>query len=123
VSDGVTFGPVRTTDDGAEIDVRVPPTFVGFDGHFPGAPVLPGMCHVDLAVRAAEKVSGRDLRLTEVARARFHRTVSPGEDLRVRVRLVDDDPGTVRVETEHRVAGELAATLSLLCAPCDAGHA
>ena len=39
---------ISSTSDAAEAIVVLEEDFAGFVGHFPGAPVLPGMCHVDL---------------------------------------------------------------------------
>ncbi|MEV6596747.1 hypothetical protein AB0M36_07755 [Actinoplanes sp. NPDC051346] len=54
-----------------------------FDGHFPDRPVLPGVCLVDLADRAAQVlglVTGTPL---VVERARFTGAALPGDRLRL----------------------------------------
>lgn len=77
--------PLNDAADPAEFAVVLDPAFVGFAGHFPGAPVFPGMCQVDLVLRAAAVVAGEDLDLVEIERARFKRRATPGEELRIRV--------------------------------------
>jgi len=104
-------GPVLPA--AAEFAVLLDPAFVGFAGHFPGAPVLPAMCHVDLAVRAASLAAGATLELVEIERARFTRRVGPGEEMTIRVRFGSETGGTRTVKADHRVGGEAAARMSL----------
>jgi 3-hydroxyacyl-[acyl-carrier-protein] dehydratase len=52
-----------------------------FDGHFPGAPVLPGVVLLDEAIRAIELDDGGDPRCWRVASMKFLRAVTPGETL------------------------------------------
>lgn len=49
-----------------------------FDGHFDGAPILPGVAHLWLAVRAAEPLSGGRV-LRGVRGVRFTRALGPGD--------------------------------------------
>ena len=52
-----------------------------FDGHFPGAPVLPGVVLLDEAIRAIELADGGGPRCWRVASVKFLRPVAPGERL------------------------------------------
>ena len=52
-----------------------------FDGHFPGAPVLPGVVLLDEAIRAIELGDGGAPRCWRVASVKFLRAVVPGEAL------------------------------------------
>jgi UDP-N-acetylglucosamine acyltransferase len=64
-----------------------------FVGHFPGAPVFPGvvLCEA-LAQLATVMADDATLRLVGVERARFRRPVLPGEVLHLEVRAVADGP-------------------------------
>jgi 3-hydroxymyristoyl/3-hydroxydecanoyl-(acyl carrier protein) dehydratase len=65
-----------------------------FDGHFPGAPVLPGVVLLDAAIRAIELADGSEPRCWRVTAVKFLRLVGPGEALVLeRERLAS---GTVR---------------------------
>ena len=52
-----------------------------FDGHFPGAPVLPGVVLLDETIHAMELVGGGPPRCWRIASVKFPRAVGPGEPL------------------------------------------
>jgi 3-hydroxymyristoyl/3-hydroxydecanoyl-(acyl carrier protein) dehydratase len=101
----------RLAPDRAECFLRLPPEYPGFQGHFPGEPVLPGMCHLALAVHAAGAAFERVMRLSTVLKARFSRKVVPGEELRILLTLEGDAGGPIRVRAMHWVAEEPAAEI------------
>ena len=88
--------------------------YPGFLGHFPGDPILPGMCQVLLCCEAISLLLGGRVDLTEVRRARFRRKVRPGEDIGIRLRWELLEDGTAEVRTVHTVGDERAAELHLL---------
>lgn len=106
-------GETSAEPDGALACVfRLPFDYNGFNGHFPGAPLLPGMCHVDLALHAVRIAVGAPVSLAGIVRARFHRKVRPGENLRVVVRR-DGGAMSASWRATHTVSEELAAELVL----------
>ncbi len=48
-----------------------------FAGHFPGHPVLPGVCELQLVKEVLEQVAGRPLLLAEAAQVKFLQFISP----------------------------------------------
>jgi len=79
-------------DKGLEAEARVPAASHWYDGHFPGAPILPGIAQVSLALDLAGRLAGRAPRLAGLRRLRFRRVVAPGEVLTVRVAPVTGAP-------------------------------
>ena len=71
------------SDGVAEGVFAFPGSFPGFAGHFPGAPVLPGVLVLKLGELMASLAAGVPLRPLGVERAKFARPVRPGEPLRV----------------------------------------
>jgi 3-hydroxymyristoyl/3-hydroxydecanoyl-(acyl carrier protein) dehydratase len=68
-----------------ELDLHVPPDLVYFDGHFDGAPVLPGVTQIDWAIRYGREylhVEGAFVRLEAI---KFHRLIHPGATVRLRL--------------------------------------
>jgi 3-hydroxyacyl-[acyl-carrier-protein] dehydratase len=79
----------RTAPDTVAVDVDADSAV--FIGHYPGRPVVPGVCLVDLVCRAATTLglSSAGPGLT-VRRARFMTPVLPGDRLTVAVSAVGD---------------------------------
>lgn len=61
-------------------------SFIGFQGHFPGQPVLPAVVQLAAVRLLVEKSIGRELSLRKVKRAKFKRVVLPGKRLKVLVK-------------------------------------
>jgi 3-hydroxyacyl-[acyl-carrier-protein] dehydratase len=57
------------------------PEFVGFKGHFPGHPVLPGVCQVQSALVALEAWKKMSVTLREIVVAKFFAVAGANEDL------------------------------------------
>lgn len=58
-----------------------PEDFIGFQGHFPGNKILPGVCQIQCALTMLEKWKNRDVMLKEIVHAKFFSTVVPSEEL------------------------------------------
>jgi 3-hydroxyacyl-[acyl-carrier-protein] dehydratase len=68
----------------------VDPDSAVFAGHFPGRPVVPGVCLVDLVDRAARVAGVASGPPAAVDRARFTDVTLPGDRLVVRLTAGDD---------------------------------
>lgn len=49
-----------------------------YRGHFPGKPVCPGVCNVQMLKECAEVLTGRRLTITAIRQCRFTAVASPG---------------------------------------------
>jgi 3-hydroxyacyl-[acyl-carrier-protein] dehydratase len=63
------------------VALPIPADHPAFDGHFPGAPVLPGAVLLDETIHAIELTGGSEARCWRVASVKFLRAVAPGETL------------------------------------------
>jgi predicted hotdog family 3-hydroxylacyl-ACP dehydratase len=82
--------------------LAIPATGILFEGHFPGRPILPGVCLLDLGLRAIHP-DGAAPALAGIHALRFRRLVEPGETLQVEASGTGRDEATrleVRRNTE-----------------------
>lgn len=83
--------------------------FPGFDGHFPGNPILPGIVMVAMSKAVSEAVCGASLLLSGLSYAKFTKLVLPGEAIKVAV-SVGESGGVYTVRSQLTSAGKTAAT-------------
>lgn len=76
-----SMGPLVLDAEGVRATFTFAPDFVGFQGHFPGRPILPGVCEVQAALLLAEAHLLRPVRLREIERVRFTLPATCGERL------------------------------------------
>ncbi|UCE58704.1 MAG: hypothetical protein JSU63_14825 [Phycisphaerales bacterium] len=62
-------------------------SFAGFQGHFPGFPILPGIVMLEIVLLLSEHLTCHPMKLAEVERAKFAGQVRPGESIHARVHL------------------------------------
>jgi len=93
-----------------------------FQGHFPGAPVMPGVLIVEAMAQCAAVLFLRDIPERDeklflfggVDRARFRRPVIPGDQLIMEITVLAQRASTVKVRGEAKVDGKLVAEAELL---------
>jgi len=62
-----------------------------YRGHFPGQPIAPGVCNVEMIRELASLMAGRELRFAEIRQCKFVGLIRPeGQELTVRIALTDD---------------------------------
>lgn len=98
-----------------------------FQGHFPGAPVMPGVLVVEAlaqvgAVLALREIEDRDEKLvlfTGIKEARFRRPVVPGDTLILEVKALRIGSRVQRMRGEARVEGQLVADAEIMSIVAD----
>ena len=93
-----------------------------FQGHFPGAPVMPGVLIVEAMAQCAavlflREIEDRDRKLFlfgGVDKARFRRPVVPGDQLILECEVLQRRASTVKVRGTAKVNGVLVAEAELL---------
>lgn len=90
-----------------------------FDGHFDGAPVLPGVAHVALALSAGRESATPARALVGLRDLRFLQPLAPGDTVDVRLKPAADEMSARFEIRRHR---ELVSSGQLVFAPSDAVH-
>lgn len=79
--------------------VAVPADLLYFEGHFPGAPLLPGVAQLVALVLARVRALWPELgEPTGVSRLKFKQPIAPGESLRLTLERERDARGAPRVQ-------------------------
>jgi 3-hydroxyacyl-[acyl-carrier-protein] dehydratase len=95
-----------------------------FQGHFPGAPVMPGVLILEAMAQTGGVLIFRDLPdreqkliyFTGIEDARFRRPVVPGDQLRLEMQAVSRRKDFGKMHGKATVDGKLAAEATLLFA-------
>ncbi len=74
---------------------RFPPDLPVFAGHFPGFPLVPGVFLLETVRLAAERATGKELRIAAVSEAKFTAPVGPGDTVEADVVLAAGAPGWI----------------------------
>lgn len=98
-----------------------------FQGHFPGAPVMPGVLIVEAMAQCGAVLFLRDIPDRErklflfggVDKARFRRQVVPGDQLILRCEVLQRRGGTVKLRGEAKVGENVVAEAELLSVMTD----
>ncbi len=111
---------VEPREGGFRAVLTVDPSLSVLPDHFPGQPILPGMCMVQAVLVAAAAARGvRDLRLTLLKNAKFMHPVVPGDQV-VIDGIMDARPdGIESIKAKLAMGAQAVAELSLQARPTE----
>ena len=98
-----------------------------FQGHFPGAPVMPGVLIIEALAQTCAVLFLRDLPDRDkklflfggIDKARFRKPVIPGDQLTLECEVLQKRASTVKLRGVARVGTELAAEAEMLSVMVD----
>lgn len=102
-----------------------------FNGHFPGTPLMPGVLQVEALAQSAcimlmkKHVDDTEKKLvvfTGIKNAKFRKSVVPGDQLRMEVKLVNQRRNFVTMEGTTTVEGEVVCELEASAAMVSNGE-
>jgi 3-hydroxyacyl-[acyl-carrier-protein] dehydratase len=65
------------------MELLVDPSHPIFSGHFPGNPVVPGVCQVQMITESVERITGARLKIKEADNVKFLSMINPKEVTRI----------------------------------------
>ena len=80
---------LKTENQGLSGKFSFPKEFLGFQGHFPGNPILPGVCKIQAAILMLEEAKKKPLRLKEIILAKFFAPVTANEEVIFNLKELD----------------------------------
>jgi 3-hydroxyacyl-[acyl-carrier-protein] dehydratase len=94
-----------------------------FQGHFPGAPIMPGVLVIEAMAQAGavlmlSEIEDRHSKLavfTGIEGAKFRRSITPGDQLRIEVDVVSFRTRAGKMAGKAYVDGKLACEATLTC--------
>jgi 3-hydroxyacyl-[acyl-carrier-protein] dehydratase len=99
-----------------------------FNGHFPGAPIMPGVLQIEAMAQSGcivmlktkvEDPSKVMIVFSAINKAKFRRPVVPGDQLRMEVKLVEQRRNFVTMAGRATVDGQLTCELEATAALVD----
>ena len=97
-----------------------PASFGGFQGHFPGNPILPGVCILQSLRIGLERAWQMPLRLVEIVSAKFSSPVRPEETLLFSSRETGRENNVVTIKSQVTRGGQRVAEFTVKLAMVDA---
>ena len=78
---------LQTVDNTVKVLLEINPAHAIFEGHFPGQPVVPGVCLMQMVKEIAEKVLGKETRLVKADQVKFLALLIPAENQPLQMEL------------------------------------
>jgi len=89
------------------------PDFSGFKGHFPGRPVLPGVCKIQAVIAMLEKWHEENVCLTEISMAKFFAPVCENQEIIISSGKPDKLSDETKIKASVTSGGKKIAELQL----------
>ena len=77
----------QTTGNIILFDVLLLPECDIYKGHFPGMPVAPGVCNIQMIKECVERIAGKPLLLESMMQCKFISMITPKQNLELQIRI------------------------------------
>ena len=98
--------------DGSGVTLRLLPESPVYKGHFPGYPITPGVCLVEMALEAIGQMAGLDVKLVAAKNIKFTSPVIPEEGMELRFNISGEGENwTVEVMNGDVLSARMSLTV------------
>jgi len=101
---------LQSVDNTVKVLLEINPAHAIFEGHFPGQPVVPGVCLMQMVKEITEKVLGKETRLVKADQVKFLALLIPAENQTLQMELkfrARENPTSINSERETEVTAQL----------------
>lgn len=104
----------NTAENEYEIQLSLNPAHEIFTGHFPGNPVTPGVCMMQIVKDLSEEITGKKLMLTSANNVKFMAIINPEEtpDLKLDLEFAESEE-LVKVKNTTSFGETIALKMSV----------
>lgn len=90
-----------------------------FKGHFPGNPIMPGVCMIQMIKELTEKITGKTLFLSVANNVKFMAKINPEENEIIDLNLkISEENGIIKVKNvtffDETIALKLSTTFKIV---------
>ena len=101
------------TDGSVDAVVKLNKDHEVFNGHFPGNPIMPGVCTIQIVKELTEKALDKALFLSVVSNVKFMAIINPEKNETIQVVLkISEEEDSVKVKNTVSFDGTLALKLN-----------
>jgi 3-hydroxyacyl-[acyl-carrier-protein] dehydratase len=97
--DFYTIEHTNFNDSGGEFRIALNPNHVIFSGHFPGQPVLPGVCTMQIMKECTQQIVDTKLQYANISQCKFLRYVDPVQcnEITLNISIVEKEEGAFQL--------------------------
>lgn len=107
----------EVVEGGATYTIKLDPEHFIYKAHFPGEPITPGVCIMQIAHELLQLLCGYDLEIDCVKNVKFLRVIVPAKEQLVEYAFskVSTEEEAVKCQVAVSIEGETYAKLSIVC--------
>ena len=108
---------VREADGGYDCGIHLDPSHLVYRAHFPGEPITPGVCILQMSVQILSRILDTPLRVERFKNVKFLQILVPGvaEDIVWRFRGIQREGDAVEAQCVLTSGESVIAKLSVSC--------
>ena len=94
-----TFSNIQGGDTGLATNIQLNPSHLIFEGHFPGNPVVPGVCMMQMVKEVLESHLDKKLVLVKALDAKFLSVINPSNtrELGLNIKFIDTNDDSISI--------------------------
>lgn len=104
------------TPDGATYSVRMNPQHEIYAAHFPGDPITPGVCILQMGLELLCRMFSCKLELSQVKNVKFLNILRPdGNQVFVKIHNIVEEEDRLKAQIDLGTLDQVVARMSLIC--------